>query len=129
MGRFDRLLKNVFVAKRELRLYSYALPLNSLVPDGVIMRTWDAPPALSAPWAVVTIENSPTLSAVGRFGTKSTELVRMKLSWMLMPSCVTCVQVGRPPLMAVLVRPRLATPACSWTSDIGFRPFNGSETI
>ena len=82
--------------------------MNALVPDGVIMRTCDAPPALSTPCAVVTIENSPTLSEVGRFGTKSSELVRMKLSWMLMPSCVTCVQVGRPPLMAVLVRPRLA---------------------
>jgi hypothetical protein len=99
------------------------------VPDGVTMRTWDAPPALSTPWAVVTIENSLTLSDVGRFGTKSTELVRMKLSWMLIPSCVTWVQVGRPPLMAVLVRPRLATPACNWTSEIGLRPLSGSDTI
>jgi len=28
----------------------------------------------------------------------------MKLSWMLMPSCVTWVHVARPPLMAVFIR-------------------------
>ena len=52
----------------------------------------DAPPAESAPCVLVVIVNSPIVSDVGRFGTKSSELVRMKLSWMLMPSWVTCVQ-------------------------------------
>ena len=41
----------------------------------------------------------PGLLVVGLLGTKFRALVRMKLSWMLMPSWVTCVQVGRPPLM------------------------------
>ena len=66
------------------------------------------------PTPTVVIENSATVSDVGRLGRKSSELVRMKLSWMLMPSSVTCVHVGRPPLMLVFVRlMNGCTPACS----------------
>src|SRR6185503_10510388 len=76
------------------------------------------------------MENSPTVSEVGRLGTKSSALVRMKLSWMLMPSCVICVQVGRPPLMPVVVRFRMpGTPAWSRISSIGLRPSSGRSLI
>ena len=78
--------------------------MNLFVPDGVIIRTVVAPPAVSAPETAVVIVNSATLSDVGRFGRKSSPLTRMKLSWMLMPSSVICVQVGRPPLIDVFVR-------------------------
>ena len=90
----DALLKNEFAANFASRLNSNALPVRRLVPDGVTIRTEVAPPAVSAPETDVVIENSATLSDVGRFGRKSNELVRMKLSWMLMPSSVTVVQVG-----------------------------------
>ncbi len=96
------------------------------MPDGVAMRTVVAPPAVSAPDTAVVIENSDTLSEVGRFGRKSRELVRMKLSWMLMPSSVTCVHVGRPPLIAVFARLTTpGTPACSRISCVTSRPLSG----
>ena len=63
--------------------------------------------------------NSPIVSDVGRFGTKSSELILMKLSWMLMPSCVSSVHDGRPPLIAVFVRRRGWAPADNWTSASG----------
>ncbi len=111
---FDALLKNEFAENLALRLVSKIAPRNVFVPDGVIMRTEVAPPAESAPDTDVVIENSATLSDVGRFGRKSSEFVRMKLSWMLMPSRVTCVHVGRPPLTVVFARVEIpATPACS----------------
>ena len=44
------------------------------------IRTDVAPPAVSAPEIDNVIVNSATLSDVGRFGRKSSELVRMKLS-------------------------------------------------
>ncbi len=78
------------------------------------MRTELAPPAESAPETDVVIENSAIESDVGRLGRKSSEFTRMKLSWMLMPSSVTCVHVGRPPLMLVFVRfMNGCTPGCS----------------
>ncbi len=108
------LLKNEFAANFASRLNSNTLPENRFVPDGVIIRTVVAPPAVSAPETDVVIENSATLSDVGRLGRKSSEFVRMKLSWMLMPSSVTVVHVGRPPLMVVFARFVIAgTPACS----------------
>ena len=100
------------------------------MPDGVIIRTCEAPPAASTPCVLVTMVNSPTMSEVGRLGTKSSEFVRMKLSWMLMPSCVVCVHVGRPPLMAVLLRAAMpGTPACRRISSIGLRALSGSSRI
>ncbi len=80
LGSCDSLLKNEFAANLASRLNSKTLPVNRLVPDGVTIRTAVAPPAASAPDTEVVIENSETLSEVGRFGRKSSELVRMKLS-------------------------------------------------
>ena len=62
------------------RLNSNALPMNRFEPDGVTIRTEVAPPAVSAPETDDVIVNSATLSDVGRFGRKSSELTRMKLS-------------------------------------------------
>ena len=83
------LLKNELAAYLASRLNSNALPVNRLLPEGVTIRTELAPPADSAPDTDVVIVNSATVSEVGRFGRKSSELIRMKLSWMLMPSSVT----------------------------------------
>ena len=47
-----------------------------------------------------------------------------------MPSSVTCVHVGRPPLIAVVVRLTMpGTPACRRISSIGFRPSSGRSVI
>src|SRR5512141_3154781 len=85
-GSFDLLLKNEFAANRLFRFCSNALPRYLLLPEGVTMRTAVAPPAASAPCTELVIVNSETLSEVGRFGRKSSEFVRMKLSCTLMPS-------------------------------------------
>ena len=100
------------------------------MPDGVIMRTELAPPAASAPETELVIENSAIVSDVGRLGRKSSELVRMKLSWMLMPSSVTVVQVGRPPLMLVFVRfMNGCTPGCSLIRLVTSRFASGMSRI
>ena len=74
------LLNHLVAPSAELRLNSKTLPWNSLVPDGVISLTCEEPPAASAPCVLVVIVNSPIVSEVGRLGTKSSPLVRMKLS-------------------------------------------------
>ena len=49
---------------------------------------------------------------------------------MLIPSCVTWVQVGRPPLIVVVVRVGMpTTPACSLMRSIGLRPGSGRSMI
>ena len=114
LGSPSRMLKNEFVDRELLLLNPNRSPRNLLVPAGVIIRTVVAPPAASAPGTAVVIVNSLTVSEVGRLGLKLSAFVRMKLSWMLMPSCVTCVHVGRPPLMAVSLRVAMpGTPACN----------------
>ena len=59
------------------RLAHLALPRYRWVPDAGVMRTMHAQPAVSAPDTDVVIEISATLSDEGRFGRKSSELVRM----------------------------------------------------
>ena len=104
--------------------------MNLFVPDGVTIRTVVAPPAVSAPDTAVVIENSATLSDVGRLGRKSSQLMRMKLSWMLMPSSVTCVQVGRPPLIEVFVRlVNACTPGCALIRFVTSRFASGMSSI
>ncbi len=125
----DLLLKNEFADRSELRFDSNTLPRNEFVPEGVTIRTEVAPPAESAPDTDVVMLISETLSDVGRFGRKSREFVRMKLSWTLMPSTVTWVQVGRPPSMAVLLRCVIpGTPACSLMRFVTSRPGIGSAS-
>ena len=129
-GTPDLLLKNEFAASALSRFCQNALPRSLLVPEGVTMRTELAPPAESAPCTDVVMLNSATLSEVGRFGRKSREFVLMKLSWTLMPSWVTCVHVGRPPLMPVFMRVETpGTPACSRMSCVMSRLTTGSARI
>ncbi len=122
-------LKNGRDENFELRLYSKMLPWNSLWPRSVTTLTWEAPyPSAASAFEVVTV-NWLMSSTPGRWGAKSVAFERMKLSWMLMPSRVMLVNEVRWPLMAVLVAPLEAEPACRVSRTNGLRPLSGSSWI
>ena len=90
----------------------------------MVIEIWAVPPPTVEPALPTAIDISATWPTVGRIGMKSSELVRMKLSWMLMPSSVTLAAEVRMPLITVVPRPSL-TPAwvvnkvLNWRDAVG----------
>ena len=72
---------------------SRRLPWNWLVPEGVTKAICDDAAEGAALAFDVDTVTSATWSSSSMLGRKSSALVRMKLSWMLMPSRVTLVNV------------------------------------
>jgi hypothetical protein len=91
--------------------------------------TCDAPLPKAGLVLEVEIVISDTWSSSSRFGEKSTALVRMKLSWILMPSSVMLVNEVRCPLMTLSPARPLDTPAIAVTSDNGLRLSIGRSLI